>query len=306
MSVGADFSCSIHIRSGLILLSPIGVREKLTAAVPTYRGRFAPSPTGDLHFGSLVAAVASFLEARRAGGEWLVRIEDVDTPRTVPGAADRILRCLEAYGMHWDGAVTYQSQRQEAYAAALEQLGSLVYPCGCTRSELGNREYYPGTCRDGLAIGRLPRSRRLRVPDRKLHWHDRRLGPQHENLAATIGDFVLKRADGFWAYQLAVVVDDGAQGITDIVRGADLLASTARQIYLQELLYLPRPGYLHVPLVLDDQGAKLSKQTQARPVPLEGSAAVLSDAFRFLGEPVPSAIGSIPDLWHWAITRPLT
>ena len=272
--------------------------------MPNYRGRFAPSPTGDLHFGSLVAAVASYLDARRAGGEWLVRIEDVDQPRTVPGAADRILRCLEAYGLHWDGPVMYQSQRDDAYAAALAQLD--VYPCACTRAELGKGEFYPGTCRDGIPPGRQPRSRRLRVQNREIHWHDRRLGPQHENLADTTGDFVLQRADGLWAYQLAVVVDDAAQGITDIVRGADLLSSTARQIYLQEALAAPRPRYLHLPGVLDENGEKLSKQTKACPVPREGSATVLAEALRFLGEPIPPGADRIPPLLAWVTRNPLT
>jgi glutamyl-Q tRNA(Asp) synthetase len=271
-----------------------------------YRGRFAPSPTGDLHFGSLVAAVASYLDARRAGGDWLVRIEDVDTPRTVPGAADRILRCLEAYGMHWDGEVLYQSRRDAIYEDALERLGDLVYGCGCTRRELGNRDFYPGTCRNGLAPGRVPRGYRLRVPDRPIAWHDLRLGPQCENLTTSIGDFVLRRADHLWAYQLAVVVDDGAQGITDIVRGEDLVTSTARQIYLQECLGLPRPRYRHVPLVLDASGQKLSKQTRAHPVPQDGSAAVLSEALGFLGEPAPAHLTDIPALWRWAIAGRLT
>ena len=279
-----------------------------------YRGRFAPSPTGDLHFGSLVTAVASYLDARRAHGEWLVRIEDIDHPRTVPGSAGRILQCLEAYGLHWDGAVMYQSQRDEAYAAAIEQLGDLVYGCSCTRRELAqheaqheaHHEYYPGTCRNGLAKGRLARSQRLRVPDQEIHWQDRRLGPQRENLASSVGDFVLRRADAVWAYQLAVVVDDGAQRITDIVRGQDLLPSTARQIYLQHLLHLPHPRYCHVPLVLDAQGQKLSKQTKARPVPPTGSPQVLAQALRFLGEPVPSELDAIAPLWQWAISRRLT
>ena len=271
-----------------------------------YRGRFAPSPTGDLHFGSLVTAVAGYLDARRAGGEWLVLIEDVDQPRTVPGSSDRILHCLEGYGMHWDGAVMYQSQRGEAYAMALEQLGQLTYGCACSRSELTQHEYYPGTCRKGLANGRIARSRRVRVPDREILWEDRRLGPQRENLAESVGDFVLRRADGLWAYQLAVVVDDGAQGITDIVRGEDLLTSTARQIYLQELLQMPHPRYWHVPLVLDAQGQKLSKQTHAQPVPTCGSPIVLAKALRFLGEPVPSGLNEIAPLWQWAISRHLT
>ncbi len=267
-----------------------------------YRGRFAPSPTGDLHFGSLVAAVASYLDARRAGGEWLVRIEDVDPPRTVPGSADRILQCLEAYGMHRDGAVLYQSQRGDAYAAALEQLGDLTYGCACTRSELAPHEYYPGTCRNGLTEGRVARSQRVRVLDREIHWEDRRLGPQHENLADSVGDFVLRRADAVWAYQLAVVVDDAAQGITDIVRGEDLLTSTARQIYLQQLLQLPHPRYWHLPLVLDAHGQKLSKQTKARPVPPSGSPAVLAQALRFLGEPVDRGLDEVGLIWQWAIS----
>ncbi len=267
-----------------------------------YRGRFAPSPTGDLHFGSLVTAVAGYLDARRAGGEWLVRMEDVDQPRTVPGSADRILRSLEAYGMHWDGVVMYQSQRGEAYATALQQLGHLVYRCACTRRELGNRDYYPGTCRDGLSEGRVARSQRVRVPNREIHWEDRLLGPQRENLAESVGDFVLRRADGLWAYQLAVVVDDGTQGITDIVRGEDLLTSTARQIYLQQLLQLPHPRYWHVPLVLDAQGHKLSKQTHAPPVPPSGSPEVLAQALRFLGEPIPRELNAIALIWQWAIS----
>ena len=269
--------------------------------MPTYRGRFAPSPTGDLHFGSLVAAVASYVDARRAAGEWLVRIEDLDGPRTVPGAAGRILSTLESYGFQWDGPVIYQSQREQAYAAALAQLGDLVYPCGCTRAELGGGEFYPGHCRAGLPPGRQPRSRRIRVPDRQIHWLDRRLGWQHENLAHSTGDFVLQRADGFWAYQLAVVVDDAAQGVTDVVRGADLLISTARQIYLQEALALPRPRYLHVALVLDQEGHKLSKQTKALPVPPAGSAPILAAALRFLGELVPPEVDRVDSLWRWAL-----
>jgi len=274
--------------------------------LPTYRGRFAPSPTGDLHFGSLVAAAASYLDARRAGGQWLVRIEDLDPPRTIPGAADRILRTLEAYGFVWDGPVLYQSQRHVAYAAALAQLGDQVYPCACTRSELGPGDFYPGTCRDGLASGSQPRSRRLRVPDRDIHWYDRRLGEQVENLAHTTGDFVLKRADGFWAYQLAVVVDDAEQLITDVVRGADLLTSTVRQVYLQEVLGLPRPRYLHIPVVLDENGEKLSKQTRAHPVPPNGDPRTLAAALHFLGEPIPSEAHEIAPLWARALTKPLT
>jgi glutamyl-Q tRNA(Asp) synthetase len=227
-----------------------------------YRGRFAPSPTGPLHFGSLVAALGSYLDAKAHGGEWLVRIEDIDTPRTVPGAADDILRTLERFGLEWDGPVLYQSSRLEAYQAALERLS--VFPCGCSRKDVGDR--YPGTCRNGIQ-GRVDMpSWRFRVPDQIVSFEDRRMGPQHQNVHDYVGDFVLKRADGLFAYQLAVVVDDAYQGITDVVRGEDLLDSTARQILLQRALGLPQPRYMHLPVVLNEAGQKLSKQTGATPL----------------------------------------
>jgi len=232
-------------------------------ATSTYRGRFAPSPSGPLHFGSLVAALGSYLDAKAHGGEWLVRIEDIDTPRNVPGAADDILRTLERFGLEWDGPVLYQSFRIDAYEAALEELRrcNLVFPCGCSRKDVGDR--YPGTCRLGLT-GRLGTpSWRFRVHGETVHFIDRRLGPQSQNVEDYVGDFVLKRADGLFAYQLAVVVDDAFQGITDVVRGEDLLDSTARQILLQSALSLPQPQYLHLPIVLNDTGQKLSKQTGA-------------------------------------------
>ena len=252
------------------------------AAVQTYLGRFAPSPTGPLHFGSLVAALASYLDARyHDGGRWLVRIEDVDEPRTVPGAADSILRCLEAYGMEWDGPVVYQSRRKDLYRAALEALGSHAFPCGCSRVP----GIYPGTCRNGLPAGKTARAWRLRVDDNVISFVDRLRGPQTDVLAETTGDFVLLRADGYFAYQLAVVVDDADQGVTDVVRGEDLLDSTGRQILLQRLLGYPTPRYAHIPVVRDASGEKLSKQTLAPPVDERGDEATLRAALAFLRVP---------------------
>ena len=246
----------------------------------TYIGRFAPSPTGPLHAGSLVAALASWLDARAHGGLWLVRVEDVDFTRNQPGAAERILQQLMACGLQSDQPLVWQSQREALYQQALAALirSNHAYPCGCSRGDIlaalsaqgrlparGQEAVYPGTCRAGLH-GRSPRSWRVRLPDdaaQPLHWCDRRLGAQSQVLSLEVGDFVLKRADGAWAYQLAVVVDDAAQGVTDVVRGEDLAASTARQIALQRLLGLPTPRYLHAPLVRDAQGEKLSKHQGA-------------------------------------------
>ena len=235
-----------------------------------YVGRFAPSPTGPLHFGSLVAALASWLDCRHAGGRWLLRMEDLDQPRVIPGAADSILRQLEDCGLAWDGPVVYQSARLDLYRDALEKLKTHSYPCSCTRKELedsalaidGSR-IYPGTCRAGLAPGKTGRAIRLRTSADPIRFTDRVQGEISQSVEAEVGDFVLLRADGVFAYQLAAVVDDAAQGITDVVRGADLLDSTARQIYLQRLLGLPRPRYLHVPVATNAAGEKLSKQTRA-------------------------------------------
>lgn len=267
-----------------------------------YVGRFAPSPTGPLHAGSLVAALASWLDARAHGGTWLVRIEDTDTPRCVPGAAEHILAQLAAAGLVPDGAVWWQSARGEAYAQALQQLtqAQLAYPCACSRSDIerallaagtphtpGTEAVYPGTCRAGLQ-GREGRATRLRAHELvqaqgPVHWSDRRLGDQAQDVAQAAGDVVLKRADGLWAYQLAVVVDDAAQGVTDVVRGEDLADQTPRQILLQQALGLPRPRYLHTPLVRDASGQKLSKQNGAPGVPLHGMAQALHDAAEVLG-----------------------
>ncbi len=240
-------------------------------------GRFAPSPTGPIHLGSLVAAVGSWLFARREGGQWLVRMEDLDTPRVVAGSADEILRALERYGLTWDGNVVYQSQRTALYDEALRLLRErhLVYDCGCSRADLlraasaplGREPVYPGTCRNGLPPGRVARAIRFRAPDIGLTFDDTVAGHVEENVAADTGDFVIRRADGVYAYQLAVVVDDAAQGVTQVVRGADLLSSTARQIALQRALGLPTPRYAHLPLVTNPDGSKLGKRDGALPLP---------------------------------------
>ena len=279
--------------------------------LPDYRGRFAPSPTGPLHFGSLIAAVASFLEARKRGGEWLVRIEDVDPPRVVPGAADDILRTLDAFGMHWDGDVMYQSRRGDAYAAALDALrdAGALYPCACSRREIADSALpgtdgpiYPGTCRNGIADGKAARAWRVRVGAVDIGFDDRVQGTLHSRLAKETGDFVVRRADGLYAYQLAVVVDDAAQRITDVVRGADLLGSTARQILLQQLLGVPTPGYAHVPVVVTARGEKLSKQTGAAAVDRHRTVALLCDALALLGQapPAGSRTADLDSLWAWA------
>jgi len=281
----------------------------------TYIGRFAPSPTGPLHAGSLVAALASYLDARAHHGQWLVRIEDIDEGRSVPGAAMAILALLDSLGMHADGDVVWQSRRKHLYQAAAERLGGHAYPCGCNRREINDSRLgvapdgaaiYPGTCRAGLLEGRSMRSLRLRVPDSgqdAITFTDRFMGTLTQHLALEAGDFVLKRADGYWAYQLAVVVDDADQGVTDVVRGADLIDSTARQIYLQRLLGVPTPRYLHVPVVRNADGEKLSKQTGALAVlPGDEPAAVqaLLDAARFLGLPLERP-DSLAGFWRAAI-----
>ena len=262
-----------------------------------YIGRFAPSPTGPLHAGSLVAALASWLDARAQGGRWLVRIEDVDRPRSVAGADRLILQQLAACGLVPDEPPVWQSQRGPLYQAALDRLASRgrAYPCACSRADieqalaaLGRPRsrhgelVYPGTCRGGLA-GRAPRAWRFRAAPGPVHWHDRRLGPQQQDVEQAVGDFVLRRADGMWAYQLAVVVDDAGQGVTQVVRGEDLADNTARQILLQRALGLPTPGYLHTPLVLGANGEKLSKQNGASALDTAQPLLVLNSAAQALG-----------------------
>ncbi|MDD5300758.1 MAG: tRNA glutamyl-Q(34) synthetase GluQRS [Gallionella sp.] len=279
-----------------------------------YRGRFAPSPTGPLHFGSLAAAVGSYLDAKHHNGTWLVRIEDLDVPRCVPGAADDILHTLEAFGLRWDEAVIYQSQRTAAYEEALQQLQALgmVYPCACTRKEIADSalhgidgQIYPGTCRNGVPPGREGRAWRVRTGDHAVGFDDALQGHISQCLESEIGDFVVKRADGLFAYQLAVVVDDAFQGITDVVRGADLLCSTPRQIYLQHLLGFPTPAYLHLPIAVNAQGEKLSKQTLAQPVGTHHAAAALFDVLVFLHQQPPAELrsGNVEQILDWAIAN---
>lgn len=281
-----------------------------------YRGRFAPSPTGPLHFGSLIAAVGSYLRAHEQSGKWLVRMEDLDPPREVPGAAALILQTLEHYGFEWDGPVVYQSARHHAYQAALNQLESQgdVYPCGCTRKEIAMATQanphllpgvYPGTCRQGLAEGQQPRSLRLNTQGSRIEFTDGIQGRIATDFS-TIGDFVLKRADGLFAYQLAVVVDDAEARISEIVRGSDLLDSTPRQILLQHRLGLPTPAYLHLPVVNNPQGEKLSKQTHATALPLDGQAGNwLWRALDFLDQSPPHELihESVEEIWNWAKTH---
>ncbi|WP_291382942.1 MULTISPECIES: tRNA glutamyl-Q(34) synthetase GluQRS [Achromobacter] len=271
-----------------------------------YVGRFAPSPSGPLHAGSLATALASWLDARAQRGRWLLRIEDVDTPRTVPGAADVIMGQLQTLGLVWDGDIVWQSQRNDAYQAAFDALAAqgLIYGCGCTRREIADSALrgqtapgadgerpYPGTCRHGLPAGREARAWRLRVPEGLERFEDRWLGAQEQDVAQAVGDFALRRADGLWAYQLAVVVDDAAQGVTDVVRGADLLSSTARQRVLGRLLGLPPLRYLHVPLILDPaSGLKLSKQNGAPAIDTRAPLPTLQAAWAALGfTPLPAA-----------------
>nr|WP_199066227.1 tRNA glutamyl-Q(34) synthetase GluQRS [Chromobacterium sp. ASV5] len=276
---------------------------------PVYRGRFAPSPTGLLHAGSLSTAVGSYLEARARGGQWLLRMEDLDPPREVPGAADAILRTLDAFGFEWDGAVEYQSRRHALYRDALQQLiaSGATYACACTRKEIAaaarrglDGYVYPGTCRNGCPAGREGKAWRLRVNDEAIVAADRLQGDYRQNLAEDIGDFVLLRADGFWAYQLAVVVDDAEQGITDIVRGADLLVSTPRQIQVQRSLGVGTPSYCHLPVLVNAAGEKLSKQTLAPAIEAGDAVVQLRQALARLGHPPPADCLSLADIWSWA------
>ncbi|WP_114239392.1 tRNA glutamyl-Q(34) synthetase GluQRS [Dyella sp. C9] len=252
----------------------------------SYRGRFAPSPTGHLHFGSLVAAVGSWLCARHAGGAWLLRVEDIDPPREMPGSAESILAALPAFGLHADAPVLFQSRRIAAYDEAFEQLraADLVFPCWCSRNDLAGGLHLDGHCLAAPQPERAP-AWRLRVPDEIIAFDDALQGPQAQNLRHTAGDFVIRRVEGYYAYQLACVVDDAYQGITQVVRGNDLLDSTPRQIFLQHCLGLPTPGYLHLPLALDEGGRKLSKSEQAHPVDPTQPLPALRQALAFLGLP---------------------
>lgn len=273
-----------------------------------YIGRFAPSPTGPLHFGSIITAVASYADARAHHGEWLLRIEDVDEPRTVPGSADDIQRTLEVLGFEWSGQVMYQTRRQEAYVAALQQLEKhqLTYRCTCSRSELqaiGEGGVYPGLCAGKQHPAHIDHAVRLRVAAIRIEFNDAMMGLFGQNLATDVGDFVIRRRDGLFAYQLAVVVDDAYQGVTHIVRGADLLDSTPRQMYLQHCLNYNTPEYLHLPLAINNDGEKLSKQTCAPHIKTDST--VLFDALNFLGQQAPAELEheSCETIWQWAIAN---
>jgi glutamyl-Q tRNA(Asp) synthetase len=279
-----------------------------------YVGRFAPSPTGPLHFGSVVAALASWLDARAASGRWLLRIEDVDTPRVVAGSAERILQDLDRLGLEWDGETVWQSQRTGLYRQAFERLVTTqqIFGCACSRREIGDSQLardgsrrYPGTCRHGLLPGREARAWRVLTAPGDICFDDALLGLQCEDVERDVGDFVLLRGDGVFSYQLAVVVDDEAQGVTDIVRGADLLDSTPRQIYLQRLLGYRTPNYLHLPVATNPAGEKLSKQTFARSAALSSPSELLHASLAFLGqEPPPDAAGeSVRTLLDWALAH---
>jgi len=284
----------------------------------TYRGRFAPSPTGPLHKGSLVAAVASYLEAKKNNGQWLVRMEDVDELRNVKGAADSILRSLEAFGFEWDEEVLYQTHRKDAYEDALQTLKnkSLVYPCTCSRKSLKVLAsegkiisgplglIYPGTCIENNFAHYQPEDYaiRIKVTNQNINFNDTLLGPNTQNLKTDLGDFIIRRRDGLFAYQLAVVVDDAYQNITHVVRGADLLDSTARQIYLQACFDFPNPEYMHLPLITHKNGDKLSKQTGAKGIGHKADALLIVECLNFLGQQPPQELTreSLPNIWQWA------
>jgi glutamyl-Q tRNA(Asp) synthetase len=280
-----------------------------------YIGRFAPSPTGPLHFGSLLAAVASYLEARTRQGQWLVRMEDLDKPREVAGAAAHILNTLEKFGFEWDGPVMYQSCRDLAYEDALATLKEqqIVYPCTCSRKEIAevslhtgiDGAIYPGTCLNHSVKPNHAIAWRVKTEDKVISFHDAVQGDTQQNLSHDIGDFVLKRADGLFAYQLAVVVDDAEQGITDIVRGADLLNSTPRQIFLQQLLHFHQPSYLHIPVATNNERQKLSKQTLALALNASDTVNQLWDALHFLNQAPPVSLKSekLDACWTWAFTH---
>jgi glutamyl-Q tRNA(Asp) synthetase len=283
-----------------------------------YRGRFAPSPTGPLHFGSLVAAVGSYLAARAAGGDWLVRIEDLDPPREVPGSAEQITRALESFGFEWTESIVHQSTRTELYARALARLTAdgLAFACSCSRAELqavqphasrpdGDEIHYPGWCRNGVRAPDRPLAVRFRAPDEPIRFDDQVQGPQVFDVGRDTGDFVIRRRDGLYAYQLAVVVDDAAQGVTNVVRGVDLLNSTPRQMLLQGALGLPTPVYAHLPVATDANGIKLSKSTGAAAINPDRPVPDLWRALRFLRQAPPAELASatVGEVWQWAINH---
>lgn len=281
---------------------------------PGYIGRFAPSPTGALHFGSLVAAVGSYLQARSQQGKWLIRFDDIDPPRVVPGSADNVLFSLETFGFEWDGPVISQIDSTPAHQAAIEQLDQAgqLYACACSRQEIAAHAQtglegtvYPGTCRDRLLAPDPGRALRVMTGDDPVSFADAVFGKQSQRLATDIGDFIVRRSDGLIAYQLAVVVDDARQRITEVVRGADLLLSTPRQIFLQRLLGLPTPRYLHLPLALGNDGRKLSKRLESDPLDPARPSNSLTAALDFLGQQPPVELSRTPiaEIWSWAIAH---
>jgi glutamyl-Q tRNA(Asp) synthetase len=276
----------------------------------SYVGRFAPSPTGPLHLGSLYTALASYLDARARRGSWLLRIDDIDTPRNVPGAVDSILATLEAYGLHWDGPVFYESEYLADYEQALSELQQLgrLYPCSCSRKMLaelpGRHDIYPGFCRNRPTIpANQPYALRIKSDSRDIGFEDRLQGIIRQNLAAEHGDFILKRKEGIVSYQLACVIDDHLQGVTHVVRGFDLVDSTPKQIYLLQLLGLPTPSYLHVPIIIDGHGYKLSKQTLAEAVTLRNKPVVMFQLLELLKQKPPLGLkrASCPEMLEWAV-----
>lgn len=282
----------------------------------TYRGRFAPSPTGPLHFGSLVAAVGSYLQARSHEGKWLLRIEDIDPPREQKGATDQIIKTLDGYGFEWTGEISFQSRRYELYQAALDQLidSEHCFACNCSRKKIQlhsetlnlSSQIYPGICRERSPQDinpDEPHAIRVKVLNQLIGFDDLLQGQQRVGLTDEVGDFIIRRADGLFAYQLAVTVDDEAQGITEVVRGSDLLSSTPHQYYLQQLLDYAHPRYLHLPLVNNPQGEKLSKQTFANPIGIDKAPEMLVRALQFLGQNPEGALGraTTADVWDWAL-----
>ncbi len=278
----------------------------------SYIGRFAPSPTGPLHFGSLVAAVSSFAQARAHQGQWLVRIEDVDLLRCDTTSTTLILNTLAAYGMHWDDEIIYQSQRDDAYQTALDILKNknLSYGCACSRKDINENTtssdtalIYPGTCKHGLAEGKIARSVRLRTDDQEISFNDIVQGYFIQHISKQVGDFIIKRTDGLFAYQLAVVVDDAEENITEVVRGSDMLDSTPRQILLQRLLGYSTPTYMHTPLAVNSDGRKLSKQNRAPAIEVNDPRPTLLKALNFLGQQPPGELrnSDIDSIWEWVI-----
>ena len=270
-----------------------------------YRGRFAPSPTGELHLGTLLAAVGSYLQARTQNGEWLMRIEDVDITRRVEGASDALLKALEDFGFEWDGEEVYQSHRNVLYEDALATLSQkdLIYPCTCSRKQLANETVYTGHCRHRHLPLKEEHALRIRVEDRLINFDDAVIGSYQQQLTSECGDFVIKRRDSLFAYMLAVVVDDAEQGVTEVVRGIDLLDATPRQIYLQQQLDYTQPDYLHLPLLVDEHGHKLGKSTGAAALDLKHPVASLHSTLKLLGQQPPEELASdnLNSLWQWAI-----